>query len=205
MSLSERLQDTSTVSVHQRTELAELVGFESRNKYEILDGKGNKLGFCAEQQKGVRGFFLRQLFGHWRKFDLYFFDPQGNVGLSAHHPFRWFLQSLFLATPEGISLGDLRQRFGLFTRKFDLRGPEGETRFRMRSSLLSFWSFPIYDRSGVVVAMIRKKWSGLLQELFTDKDNFRIEFLSRSLTPEDRLLILAGAIFVDLRYFERKD
>src|SRR5262245_11336298 len=52
--------------VQQRKELVELFGYETRNKYEIRTQSGQQLGFAAEQQKGVLGFLVRQLVGHWR-------------------------------------------------------------------------------------------------------------------------------------------
>ena len=58
-------------------------------------------------------------------------------------------------------------------------------------------------KHGREVAKVQKKWSGLLTEAFTDKDNFHLT-MSDQLKPEDRLLILAAAIFVDLQYFEGK-
>ena len=82
-------------------------------------------------------------------------------------------------------------------------GPDGSVWFSMRSGFFSFWTFPFYS-GGTEQAVIEKKWSGGLTELFTDADNFRVSFLNSSLSEEERALILAAAIFVDLQYFERK-
>jgi hypothetical protein len=37
-----------------------------------------------------------------------------------------------------------------------------------------------------------------------DKDNFEIEFTDAGLRNDERLLMLAASIFVDLQYFEKK-
>ena len=37
------------------------------------------------------------------------------------------------------------------------------------------WTFPFAAR-GAEVASVQKKWSGLLAEAFTDKDNFAVDF-----------------------------
>ena len=37
-----------------------------------------------------------------------------------------------------------------------------------------------------------------------DADNFQIEFADPSLPEDDRALILASGLFIDLQYFERK-
>ncbi|MFM7601082.1 MAG: phospholipid scramblase-related protein [Pseudanabaena sp.] len=49
-----------------------------------------------------------------------------------------------------------------------------------------------------------KKWTGLSKELFTDADNFRVRFIDAKLTADEKLLLLAGAVFTDLLYFETK-
>ena len=75
MALGTALLQLSTLIVRQRAELAELLGFETRNKYSIEGEQGQALAFAAEQQKGTLGFLLRQFLGHWRSFEIQFFDP----------------------------------------------------------------------------------------------------------------------------------
>jgi uncharacterized protein YxjI len=192
----------SVLILRQRRELAELVGFETRNKYEILDEAGQALGFCAEQQKGFLGFLLRYLLGHWRSFSLSFFDANRQPLWRAEHPFRWFFQRLEVFGAAGEKVGAVQQRFGIFRKVFDLEDATGRVLFRMESGFFQFWTFPI-QRSGREVARVEKKWSGLLKEMFLDADNFRIQF-GAELSESERLLVLAAGIFVDLQYFERK-
>ena len=54
------------------------------------------------------------------------------------------------------------------------------------------------------MAEVKKKWSGLLSEAFTDKDNFQIEFVDSSLKENERKVVMASSIFIDLMYFEQK-
>jgi len=49
---------------------------------------------------------------------------------------------------------------------------------------------------------VKKKWSGLLTEAFTDKDNFAVEL--GNLDENQRRLVLAAAIYIDLMFFEKK-
>ena len=65
------------------------------------------------------------------------------------------------------------------------------------------WTFPFMAR-GAQVARVQKKWSGLLAEVFTDKDNFAVDFGDGALGETERRLVLAAAIFIDLQYFEKK-
>jgi uncharacterized protein YxjI len=196
------LNNQPFVMVRQRKELAEIFGFESRNKYEILDSNGQLLYYCAEMQKGLLGFLARQLLGHWRSFDINFYDAQRNLAWRAEHPFRFIFQQLDIFGTTGILVGNSKWRWGFFKKRYTLENrPERKT-FDISSGFFSFWSFPVY-RNQIKVGSIDKKWSGLLTELFTDADTFKVEF-SDSLTEIDRGIILSAAILVDLTYFEEK-
>lgn len=80
--------------VQQVHELGEWLGFETRNKYAIFDAQKIRLGYAAEQGKGALGFLFRQYLGHWRTFEVHFFNEQRELVFVAHHPFRWFFSRI---------------------------------------------------------------------------------------------------------------
>lgn len=198
------LSNYTQIFVKQKRELAELLGFETRNKYEIYDSQKNLIGFAAEQQKGILGILLRQLLGHWRSFELHFFDAQRQHVLVSKHPFRWIFQEFEIVTAQGVTIGTVKQRFGIFKKKFDVHNERGEVIYQMRSGFFSFWTFPFFNTRGEEAALIQKKWSGALKEIFMDADNFSVEFKSSTLSENERLVILACSVFTDLQYFEHK-
>ncbi|OFZ17527.1 MAG: hypothetical protein A2X86_03445 [Bdellovibrionales bacterium GWA2_49_15] len=197
------LVDRKNVFVRQVHELGEWVGFETRNKYQIQDDKGIDLGFAAEQQKGLLGLILRQLLGHWRTFDIYIYDQARQNVLIAHHPFRFFFQRLEIRTKEGNPLGAIQQRFAFFHKRFDVENAKGQVLLEVASPIWKIWTFQ-FRKKDRQVAQVTKKWSGLLAEALTDKDNFLVEFQDAGLTAEERVLVLSAALFIDLQYFERK-
>lgn len=198
------LSNHSQIFVKQRRELVELFGFETRNKYEIYDNQKNVIGFAAEQQKGFLGILLRQLLGHWRSFELHFFDAQRQQILVSKHPFRWIFQEFEIVNQQGVTIGSVKQRFGILKKKFDVHNQQGDVIYEMRSGFFQFWTFPFFDRQGHMAALIQKKWSGALKEIFMDTDNFNIEFKNANLSENDRLIILVCSVFTDLQYFEHK-
>lgn len=203
MGFVEEIARQGVLLVEQRRELVELAGFETRNKYAITTGSGLMLAYAAEQQHGLMGFLARQFLGHWRTFDILVFDPGRNRVLTAHHPFRWIFQRLEISTAEGRPLGALQQRFSLLAKRFDVEDATGAVRITVSSPLWRIWTFP-FMKGGRRVAVVAKKWGGLLTEGFLDKDRFRVEYQDTRLTAEERQLILAAALFIDLQYFERK-
>ncbi len=201
MPLPTLLTTATTLLVRQKRELAELAGFETRNKYSIETDGGAQVAFAAEQQKGFFGFLLRQIVGHWRSFSITFFDPARQPIFEAVHPFRWFFQRLEVHVG-GRLMGALQQRWAFFSKRFDVQGGDGRVLLTVSSPFFRPWTFK-FEREGRELARIEKKWAGILSEAFTDKDVFRVQ-LGAGLGETERTLVLAAAIFVDLQYFERK-
>jgi uncharacterized protein YxjI len=214
-SFTQTLSEIEVIYVRQIVEIGELFGYESRNRFSIQTEDGREFGYCKEPKLDWQDSLARQYLGHWRNFDLVATDHLGQKCFRAHHPFRWFLRRLDLFSPGDRYLGSLQQRFAWWDRKFDFIDANGRTIANMSASIWKPWTFPVTQDSKKI-AVIEKKWSGALKELFTDADNFRIRFfdspvdspvnsqLNSQLTNDRRLLVLVSAIFVDLLYFERR-
>ena len=140
------LQNTHQVLVVQRREWAELFGFETRNKYEIFNQSEERIGFAAEQQKGFLGLLFRQLLGHWRSFEVHFFNEQRQQVMVSRHPFRFFFQEFHIFNQQGRQIGRCEQRFGIFTKKFDVYNENDQLTLVMRSGFFIFWSETLRGR-----------------------------------------------------------
>jgi uncharacterized protein YxjI len=196
------VQQSSEIMIVQKRELAELFGIETRNKYSI-EVNGAPFAFAAEQGKGGLAFLARMFFGHWRQFEIHFFDNARQLVLRAVHPFRFFFQRLEVSTAQGRVIGAIQQRWAIFSKRFDVTDGSGRLVLSVSSPLWRPWTFA-FQRDGRELARVEKKWAGLLQEAFTDADRFRIAFESPELGLDERSLVLAAGIFIDLQYFERK-
>jgi uncharacterized protein YxjI len=194
--------NTTEIIVVQKKELVELVGLETRNKYSI-EVDGTPFAFAAEQGKSGLDFVARYFLGHWRTFEIHFFDGARNLVFRALHPFRFIFQRLEVTAADGRPVGAIQQRFALFSKRFDVEDPNGAVLLTVSSPIWRPWTFA-FERGGVEVARIEKKWSGLLREAFTDADRFRVLLPRPELGLTERLLVLAAAVFVDLQYFEHK-
>jgi uncharacterized protein YxjI len=196
------VQQSSEIMIVQKRELAELFGIETRNKYSI-EVNGAPFAFAAEQGKGGLAFLARMFFGHWRQFEIHFFDNARQLVLRAVHPFRFLFQRLEVSTAQGRVIGAIQQRWAIFSKRFDVTDGSGRLLLSVSSPLWRPWTFA-FQRDGRELARVEKKWAGLLQEAFTDADRFRIAFESPELGLDERSLVLAAGIFIDLQYFEQK-
>jgi len=200
--LLEVVQRSNEIMIVQRRELAELFGFETRNKYAI-EANGIQVGFAAEQGKGGLAFLARMFVGHWRTFEIHFFDEARRLVLRALHPFRFFFQRLEVSSADGRLLGAVQQRFALLSKRFDVLDASERVLLTVSSPIWRPWTFA-FNRQERTLARVEKKWSGLLREAFTDADRFRVAFDGNELSPDERSLVLAAAVFIDLQFFEQK-
>lgn len=189
--------------VRQIREVGEWFGIETRNKYEVIEEGGRQVAYAAEQQKGFLGAVMRQFFGHWRSFSIKFFDSNRKEFMEAQHPFRFYFTTLQISSSDGVFLGSIEKRFSILTKRFDVINSKGQVIMEVASPFWKIWTFP-FNVGDKTVAHVKKKWSGFFSEAFTDRDNFVVEYNHPTLSNEHRCLILAAAIFVDLRFFEKK-
>lgn len=201
--MKEILETVNALVVKQKKEMAELFGFESRNKYVIETEQGQFVAYAVEDGEGLGATLGRQLLGHWRTFVLKFLGQQGELLLEAYHPFRFYFQRIELKGADGRYVGALEKRFSILNKKFEITDSSGRVLLTMTSPFWKIWTFP-FLRDGQQVAIINKKWGGVIKETFLDADNFRVVFESPSLSIDEKLLIMAAGVFVDLLYFEKK-
>jgi hypothetical protein len=65
------------------------LGFEQANKYIIMNGKGESIGYMAEQDHGLGSTMARQAFKTHRSFTCHIFDQNEREILRIHRPFSW--------------------------------------------------------------------------------------------------------------------
>ncbi len=53
------IKDSNTIHIEQVHEKWELLGFETRNKYRVLDESKNQIAYAAEKSTGVGGAIFR--------------------------------------------------------------------------------------------------------------------------------------------------
>jgi uncharacterized protein YxjI len=197
------LRSEPRILVKQKRELVELIGIETKNKYEIYGHDSRLIAFCSEKGSGVFNFLSRTFFGHWRTFQLDILGPDQSLQLKINHPFRFLLPCFEVSFADGKQLGLIQQKFTIFSKEIEVSDFNTGSHFLMKSPFWRPWRFP-FCRDKVEVATVEKKFSGIFSEIFTDKDNFVLTYLDPRLGNEDRALLLSAAIFIDLAFFEKK-
>ena len=196
----EQLQSVTSLAVKQKKEWGEIVsGFETKNKYVVMDQLGNELFYAVE----VGGsFLLRSFLRGMRPFTMDILLSSGERVLQLRRPFRFILSHLDIYDRQGTKIGSLQQRFTILKRLYSVYGAEGQCMAQLVGPILHPWTFHVV-RNGVEVGSIKKQWSGMGKEMFTDADNFSATFPPDF--DEKQKSILLGAIFlIDFVHFENR-
>ncbi|MBK8095655.1 MAG: scramblase [Planctomycetes bacterium] len=192
--------DRERVLIQQTKEWGEiLLGFESKNRFELRAEDGAVLGYAAEEASGIGQWFLRNLFGRCRKASIHIYDRGGNELGRGEKPFRWFFHRMEVHEA-GKKLGAIQRKWSWFHREFVLENAAGQEVMQLRSRWFRIWTFTLFFQDQEVGA-IRKKWGGLLKEMFTDADLFGVE-VAPHVPVEVKKLLLVATFLVDFTCFE---
>ena len=194
------LDDLKCLLVNQHVEMFEAVtGWETENEYTVLDEHGSKVFAIQEESGGC----ARQCCKSARSFVLHVLDANNEPVLRFERPYRFYWHEMLVRDAvTGNVIGTIAKAFAFFSRVFHIFSSDGQHLFNVSSPLFSPWTFYITEpNTQTQIGTVKKKWSGLAQEIFTDADNFGVDFPAR-LPRESKSLLLASCLLVDYMYFE---
>ena len=194
------------LEVDQQYHLSEaLIGFERKNRYRLTlypadAGKGN--WSIEEENVSKLSILGRNLFGLMYTFTMHMKDDMGNIVLRLHRKPRLYFHMLEAYDENGVEFGLVKRLFSFFHRVVSVTNPKGRKLLRVVGPVWSPWTFYIYD-GNKRVAVVSKKWTGLLKEAYTDADKFNLEF-TQPLSGSKKRLSIAALMLIDSLYFEGK-
>ena len=197
-SFNQDLSRTGALVVQQQRSLSEaLIGLERKNHYLVSDLDGRSLYSVEEESP----FWTRQFLGSFRPLELQVVQSSTSLILfRIEKPFRLWHDRVILRDSAGRDLGSVESGFPIPVRWYTVRDARGVTLFRISGAFWRPWTFKIF-RGEVQVGEIRKKWSGLVREYFTDADNFSATF-PPEIPVAQKALLMAALFLIDIVHFE---
>ncbi len=201
--VSSTLAGEGTVIVKQAKSWTEVfTDLETVSRFSVSTPDGRELWAAAEISQGFLGVIARWFLKSARPFTMELRARDGSVAMRIQRPWRFFFSHVDVFTGDGAPLGEVQERWGWFTRLYELKDPSGNVLASLVGPLFRPWTF-LVKIDGKEVAQISKKWSGLGREMFTDADTYGLTF--QGTTPGVRALMLAATFLIDFRHFEHKD
>ncbi len=193
----EFLIPTSKIFVDQR-----VGGFGfHHNCYDILDAECRRM-YIAVEEDGGRAVCM----GNERLFTIYVRDPSGAICLRLKRTGNCYTNRLEVYTGMDFLLGRIIQR--PFTSKFGVFDPMGNQCLTIEGGCRlcacgGGAKYGIKDHGGMEIGVITKESSGLLREMFSSADVFRVKY-HVNLDSNLKTLILAAVFLIDFMYSEER-
>ncbi len=173
--------------------------FKAANNFDIHDAQtGEIILECREDKLGALTKLLR--FTDYKRmtpFHLEIRKPDGTVLLSVTRGVSIFLSKVDVLDESGMRIGGFQQKLFSIGGKFDVLDASDAPICTLKGKWTG-WNFR-FERDGVELAQVAKKWAGIGKELFTSADNYVLS-ISESVRRDDpaRPLILAAVMCIDM-------
>ncbi|KAK3094460.1 hypothetical protein FSP39_002000 [Pinctada imbricata] len=205
----EGLNDKGFVYVKQQMESDLRGGCGTPNTYKIMNENEEELFYVLEDATCC----CRWSCGPQRRFRLDFFTPQDDLVFTLDRNccrcdccccLDCFLcnNKVYVTDCTNRTLGSIKQKFGIFSGKFDVLDYDGNMVAKIYGPCCVFRccteiSFEIYDKNGEEkIGSINKKWEGEQDSsINVDHEYFDITFPEK-MDPIDKMLIIGGAFLV---------
>jgi uncharacterized protein YxjI len=195
-----QLAGVSGLVVVQRKEWGEILsGFETKNKYVVLDPSGRQLFLAAEEGGSM---LLRMFLKASRPFTIAVLSENGQGVLRVQRPFRFYFHQADVVGADGRVLGTIRRKFSFVRRIYSVLDASGRELFELFGPILHPWTFEI-RKEGREFGKITKKWSGLTLEAFTDADKFGVTFPAEW-DPTVKAIFQGAVFLIDFAHFENR-
>ncbi|XP_052216048.1 phospholipid scramblase 3-like [Dreissena polymorpha] len=211
----EVLSNKAMVAIRQQMEMDIKGGCGTPNTYKIWDTNDEQMFFASEES----GCLCRWACGPARQFSLDVFSTEDDLVLNFHRTacrcdccccLDCFLclQKLYVVDCLGRTLGAVKQKFSVFSAKFDIVDHDNNVLFKVlgpccpcRCATELF--FQILNKTGErQLGRIQKKWGGDR----TDNVNVDHEYFDVTFPPKldgvDKALIIGAAFLVNFMYLE---
>ncbi|XP_061565632.1 phospholipid scramblase 2-like [Cololabis saira] len=209
----EYLTQIDQILIHQKLELVEVfTGFETNNQYEIK----NSLGQSIYKAKEINDCCTRNCCGALRPFEMKIKDTMDREVIHLIRPLRCALcccpcclQEMEVQAPPGITIGYITQDWHLCSLpKFSILGPNRETLMKLEGPCVvcnccADVNFELKGKDGEeTIGRISKQWGGLMKEVFTDTDNFGIQF-PLDLDVKMKAVLMGACFLIDFMFFQK--
>nr|XP_023415960.1 phospholipid scramblase family member 5 [Cavia porcellus] len=180
----EYLSQLDLIIIHQQVELLGMIlGTETSNKYEIKNSLGQRIYFAVEESLCFNRTFCSTL----RSCTLKITDNSDQEVITVNRPLRcnscWcpcYLQELEIQAPPGTTVAYVAQKWDPFQPKFTIQNANKEDILKIVGPCATCGCFDDVDfevktiNEKLTVGKISKYWSGFVNDVFTNADNFGI-------------------------------
>lgn len=173
--------------------------FKAANNYDIYD-PDNKQMLMTCREKNLSGFTKVLRFTDYKRmtpFCVEIHTTEGQKVLTVKRGVAFFISTVEVFDENDKLIGKFKQKFWSIGGKFDVLDANERPLCTLKGKWTS-WDFS-FERDGLVLGHVSKKWAGMGKELFTSADNYMLQIDCKVAADNPvRLLILGAVMCIDM-------
>ncbi|XP_002734807.2 phospholipid scramblase 2-like [Saccoglossus kowalevskii] len=215
----EYLTQIDQLLVHQQMEVFEiLTNWETANRYQVKNSLGQQVYFAHEESETC----MRQCCGNKRAFTMHITDNMSQEVIRVKREFKCCAgcsccacvdccsMEISVEAPIDTVVGYVKQSCSAWAPRYEILDANREPVFCIKGpccmcqGICCTWDqeFVVHDKDGdSEVGKISKQWTGFLKEMYTQADNFSVQF-PMDLDVKLKAVFLAAVFLIDFMYFE---
>jgi len=211
----EHFQGVTEFIIQQETHFLEtFTPIERANHYKVTlherndSGSYYRYGDITERSDSFLSILNLQFLGPMRAFTVTYTTREGEILLTLKKKFSFYFHELWVYGPQNKLLGKIRRKHKWVHHYYHLIDKDDNFLMEIKGpNILSVnrammeWDYKVRAPGNNNIALIRKQYSGLMKEVFTDSDQFNCQILQEVSTKE-RMLIFSAFVLIDITQFE---
>jgi uncharacterized protein YxjI len=178
--------------------------FKFENDYKVYDGFGIQQG-NIKQKIGIGKKLLRLIINKaMMPFKLEIVNMDGEIQATISRGWTFFMSTITITGPEDDVYGTIKQKFKLLKPTFIINDSNGDKIAEINGDWKA-WNFSIKDANEKNIGTISKKWNGAMKEIFTSADKYNVTIVPEVVENRNKIVIVAGAITIDMILKESKN
>jgi uncharacterized protein YxjI len=173
------------------------------NIYQIYDEEGQIIGIVSQKLTKGQKLLVMLMSNTNLPFLIEIRNTNDELLFSLTRSWTFFLSKVNILDAGGIKLGHIQQTFRIIKPLLKIFDNSGSLIAEISGDWKA-WNFVIRNAEGAQIGSITKKWAGAMKEIFTTADKYNVSVDSHYSNKENKRILLASAVSIDMILKEKK-
>lgn len=167
------------------------------NTYKVFNESGEQVGIINQKITGwhkfLRLFINKAMFPYL----LEVHNMDNDLQVSIKRGWTFWMSKISILDNNDTEIGTIKQKFKFFKPTFLVHNATGDHIAKITGDWKA-WDFKIENKDGTAIGTINKKWGGVMKEVFTRADKYRVAIVPEYAEDFNKVAIVACALTIDM-------
>lgn len=172
-------------------------------EYKIFDLEGVQVGIVRQKMSVSKKILTLFIGKAMLPFFMEIIDMEGKTLASISRPWAWWIPKVSVRDGDGNLIGHIKHVWKFLKPTFKIFDSQWQDIGEISGDWKA-WNFKISATDGSNIGNITKKWAGVMKEVFTSADNYRVSINPEYAEDTNKIVLVSAAITIDMVLKESK-